>query len=359
MSRNVIIACSFLGILTIWMLTGLFSCKPKEDHQVDVIENTLFTVRVREIEAELIGQEIILNGKTAPARRVTLRTEIDSKVVSLGSKRGDFVEAGEMIITLDEKDLRFRLQEAEALLQQRTLEYKAAENLFNKQMHSEMKVAEAKSALEHANAVVAKTTLDLKNTEITAPFSGMLQSRFVEIGDYVHLGQPVAELIETDPLIISAPVSERYIHMLYKGMPGIGKLVSGQQVEGIVSYLSPESDSKCRTFTVEVEVPNPDHKIAAGETVQLILSSEPIQAYKVPLSALVLDDEGVLGVKIIDQQDSVHFVPAKIVKSTNTETWITGLPEKVRIIIVGQHYVRDNEQVAVDEQKALPEILEQ
>lgn len=358
MSRNVIIACSFLGILTIWMLTGLFSCKPKEQQAVDIIENTLFTVRVKEVEPELIQQEIILNGKTEPARRVTLRSEIDSKVVSLGAKRGDFVSEGEVIVTLDEKDLRFRLQEAEALLQQRTLEYKAAENLFEKKMHSEMKVAEAKSALEHANAVVAKTALDLKNTEVTAPFSGMLQSRSVQVGGYVQVGQSIAELIETNPLTISAQASERYIHTLYKGMQGIGKLVSGKQVEGIVDYISPEPDSKCRTFTVELEIPNPDHKIAAGETVQMILYGEPIEAYKVPLSALVLDDEGVLGIKTIDQENSVHFVPAKIVKSTNAGTWITGLSEKVRVIIVGQHYVRDNEQVAVDEKTILPEIID-
>lgn len=358
MSRNIIIACSFLGILIIWMLTGLFSCKPTPDQHTESVANAIFRVRAQEIEPELIDQEIILNGKTSPSHRVTLRSEIESKVVSLGSKRGEYVQEGEVIVTLDEKDLRYRLQEAEALLEQRTLEFKAAENLFNKQLHPEMKVAEAKSALENARATVEKTSINLKNTQITAPFGGLLQSRSVEIGDYVSVGQAVAEIIETDPLTISAQVSERQVHDLRPGMTGIGKLASGKQVEGVVQYISPEADSKCRTFTVELEVPNPDHKIASGETVQIVISSEPVEAYKVPISALVLDDEGVLGVKTLDQHDIVHFVPAKIIKSTNTGTWLTGLPEMSRVVIVGQHYVQDNEHVAVDELKPLPETSE-
>lgn len=351
MSRNIAIACSFLIILIVWMLTGLFSCKQKSQAKANTVENNLFTVRAKNVNPELVEKEIILNGKTVPNRRVTVRAEIESKVLSIGAKRGDFVKEGEVIITLDEKDLRFRLQEAEALLQQRTLEYKAAENLFGKQMLSEMKVAEAKAALEHANAVLAKARLDLKNTQITAPFSGMLQSRSVVIGDYVHVGQPIAEILEIDPLTILAQVSERFIHNIHVGMPGKGKLASGQEVEGTVTYISPEAGSKCRTFTVELDVPNPDNKISAGETVQLILATEPLPAYQVPISALVLDDEGVLGVKVLDDQNVVHFIPAKIIKSTNTGTWLTGLPQKSRVIVIGQHYVLDNEHVTVDEQK--------
>lgn len=358
MNKNVLIAGGVLALLIIWMLTGLFSCGKKTEIAGDEIENLAFKVRAIEIESDWVSQEIILNGKTMPDRKVTLRAEIESKVIAKDTKRGE-IEEGTVIVRLDEKDLRYRLQEAEALVEQRELEFKAADSLFSKQLHPETKLAEAKSALEHARATLEKTSIDLKNTEIKAPFNGILQSIKVEVGDYVRVGEAIAEIIALDPLTITAQVSERQVHDIFNGMKGICKLSSGKQIEAEVTFVSLEAGTKCRTFTVDLEVPNPDNAIAAGETVQIILSTEPIEAHKIPLSALVLNDEGILGVKILDDEDVVHFIPASMIKSTTKDTWLTGLPKKARIIILGQHYVQNNEKVTVELEKSPVEIMDE
>lgn len=358
MNKNLLIAGSVLGLLIIWMLTGLFSCGKKSELAEASAEDLRFKVRAREIESEWVSQDIILNGKTIPDKKTILRAEIESKVIAKEAKRGN-IEEDEIIVRLDEKDLRYRLQEAEALVEQRTLEFKAAENLFTKQLHPETKYAEAKSALEHARATLEKTSIDLRNTEIKAPFNGVLQSVKVEVGDYVRVGDVIAEIIVLDPINITAQVSERQVHDIVKGMKGIGKLASGKEVKPEVTFVSLEAGSKCRTFMVDLEVANPEDKIAAGETIQVILSTEPIEAHKIPLSALVLNDEGILGVKTLDEEDIVHFIPAKIIKSTNKETWLIGLPKTARIITLGQHYVQNNEKVTVELEKPAVEKIEE
>lgn len=349
MKKNTIIAVSVSVILLIWMISGIFSSKEEEPaaHYED-LGSSIFTVRAIDSEAQEIDQEIILSGKTEPARRVTLRSELDAKITTLGAKRGDFVEKGELIATLDEKDLPYLLQEAQALLEQRKLNYKAAQDLFEKKFQSETRVAETKAELEHARSITERIRISLGNTTITAPFSGMLQSRKVEIGDYVKAGDEIAQIVEINPIVVTAQASERQIHLLIPGSTATAKLTSNETLEGVIRYVASESDQKSRTFSVEMEASNPNNWASAGETAQLIINTKPISVHKVSPASLSLNDAGDLGVKYVDDDNIVHFAPAQIAKSTTEAIWLSGLPKHIRLITVGQYFVQEGEHVAVD-----------
>src|SRR5688572_12928116 len=72
------------------------------------------TVRVRELAAEPIDREIVLNGKTAPARVVTLRTEASGRIYEIGVARGALVAPGDVLVRLDPRERRAMVEEAEA-----------------------------------------------------------------------------------------------------------------------------------------------------------------------------------------------------------------------------------------------------
>ena len=132
--------------VTLWMLSG-FGTGPTDTASLDLNgggqSSQALQVRVQQIRASEIEREIIVSGRTEPNRRVQLRAETDGAVIALHVDRGSRVNTGAEIISLDLRDRDARLREANALVQQRELEYNAAENLRGQRFTSEVEIAEA------------------------------------------------------------------------------------------------------------------------------------------------------------------------------------------------------------------------
>jgi len=302
-------------------------------------------VRVIDSDARPVERELVLNGETAAARVVTLRAETEGRVVALGVERGAPVGEDQVVLTLDRRAREARLREAEAMLASRRLEYEAAKRLGEKGFQAETGVAEARARLRAAEALLDQARIELRHTEIRAPFAGVLHERPVELGDYVGIGDPVARVIDLDPLLVVAHAAERHIGELAVGMPGSARLVGGTTLEGRLRYVAREAHPDTRTFKIELEVPNPGHRHVAGISAELRLTYADVLAHPLPASSLVLNDDGVLGIKAVDDGGTVAFHPARIVRNDADAVWLAGLPERIRVITVGQGFVRAGDRV--------------
>ena len=140
-------------------------------------------------------------------------------------------------------------------------------------------------------------------------------------------------------MIVSANVSEFDAHHVRKGKPGSARLATGETVEGVIRYVAPVADEATRTFTVELEVDNTEGSYRGGITAELMIPAETIYAHKISPSLLTLDDEGNLGIKIVNASDVVEFYKADIAMSSSDGVWIAGLPHAATIITVGQGFV--------------------
>jgi membrane fusion protein, multidrug efflux system len=352
-----LIAAGVVVALGGWLASGQIGADRPAPEMPPAVETAgagpVATVRVRELTAEPIQRDIVVNGKTAPARAVTLRAEVSGRVEEIGVARGSEVAAGDVLIRLDPRERRAMVEEAEATLAMREIEYDAAQKLGAKGFQAETQVAEAKANLEAAQAALARAQVELDHTEIGAPFAGVLDERPVEIGDFVDIGDTVATVIEQDPFLVTGEVAESEIGSLAVGMPGSARLVTGRVVEGQVRYVAAQSDPATRTFTVELEVPNPDGRFAAGVSAELRIPFERALAHRIPASLLALNDAGILGVKAVDADAKVAFYPADVVRAEADAVWLAGLPEHVRVITVGQGFVRPGDRV-----RPVPETAE-
>jgi len=324
-------------------------------------EARLVSVRVRESAAEPVVRELVVNARTEPARAVELRAETSGRVVALGPQRGEAVEAGEVLVGIDRRERDAMLSMAEAALRQRQLEYEAATKLGQKGFQAETEVAEASARLEAAEAELEQIRVDLDHTEIRAPFDGVLELRPVEIGDYVDVSDPVATVIEQDPFLIVGDVSENDIGRLELGMTGEAHLVTGLTVEGRLRYIASQADPATRTFRIELEVPNPGGRFMAGVSAELEIAYGRSPAHRLPASLLSLNDEGVLGVKSVSSEGVVAFHRADILRADGDAVWLAGLPDRVRLITVGQGFVRAGDQVrpVLDGTISVPLVAEQ
>lgn len=344
-----LIAAAIVAGLAGWLLSGqLASDAPAQAEAQQAAAEAgprLARVRVRESVAEPVAREIVVNGRTEPARAVEIRAETSGRVIAVGPERGARVEADEVLISLDRRERDAMLSQAEATLRQRELEYRAATKLGQKGFQAETQVAAAEAALEAAQAELERIRVELGHTRVRAPFDGVLERRPVEIGDYVDVGDPVATMLEQHPFLVVGHVAEHDVGPLEVGMPAEAKLVTGRTVEGRLRYIASQADSETRTFRVELEVANPEGRFMAGVSAELRIAYERVSAHRVPASILSLNDQGVLGVKSVDDDGIVRFHRAEIARADGAAVWLSGLPDRVRLITLGQGFVRAGEEV--------------
>jgi len=340
-----LIALGLALAVVAWMASGYWNAGPEAvTTTAEPSAPKLMTVRVRETVAAPVDSEIVVNGRTAPARVVELRAEADGRVIEVGAPRGAVVRAGDLLVRLDPRERVAMVEEAGATLRMREIEHEAASTLGARGFQATTKVAEAKAQLEAAQAALEHAEIALSHTEITAPFDGVAD-RTVELGDFVDVGRPVASVIELDPLLITGEVAETKVGSLAVGMPGTAELITGQTVQGRISYIGRQADSQTRTFAIEMEADNPGNQVAAGVSAVLRIVWQQVDAHRVSPGLLSLDDNGEVGVKALDDDDTVLFYPASVVRAETDAVWLGDLPERLRLITVGQGFVRPGDRV--------------
>ncbi len=308
-------------------------------------EKTLMTVKVIEPAAEPFIKDIVLRGYTEALRTVSLKSQIKGRIAELPVEKGMRVQKGDAICRIDVEDREANYNESVALVTQRELEYAASEKLFAQGHRSETQHSAAKSALEAAVARSLRTKVDLDNTVIRAPFDGVINDRLIEVGDYMKEGEVCALIMEEDPFLVVADISENDISKIKVGDTARAVLQNGQQLNGKIRYISSIADTATRTFRVELEVANPDHNILDGVTAELIIQAQEVQAQKMSPATLVLDDRGLVGVRTVDSNNTVHFNEVEIIGNHEDGVWVSGLDNSSKIIVEGHEFVKAGETV--------------
>jgi len=346
MKRSYIIAIVVTVVVAGWIFSGQIGQSSVIEGigpEAAIADEVLPRVRVRTLAAEEHQNQIHLFGRTEAERKVDVMAETSGRVASVLVEKGDRVKKGDVLVRLAMDDRKARLAEAEALVEQQTITYEAAQKLSKKQFRSAVTLAENKADLEAAKADLEAIKLDIERSTIRAPFDGVVDKLPAEVGFLVAVGSPVARVVDLDPVLVVGEVAERNIGQIKIGALAEVKLISGEEVGGTVRYVSPVASDTTRTFRVEIEVDNPNGDIVEGLTTELRLPLGRVKAYRISPAVLTLSQEGVVGVKTIGENNVVEFHAAQLVADTPEGMWLGGLPDRLTLITVGQEFVREGE----------------
>lgn len=310
-------------------------------------------VRVGQSIARPRSRDLVLRGRTEASRWVDVKAETRGRVAEVVARKGARVGRGDTIVRLAMEDRAEKLAEAEARVRQRRIEFDAARSLRRKGFRAETKLAEAAAELDAAIAHAARISIDVDRTEIGAPFAGVIETRDVELGDFVEPGDVIARVVDEDPYLVVGQVSELDVGLLEEGDAGVARLADGETVEGKVRYIGGIAESATRTFRVELEIPNRARALRGGVTAEIRIPVESAQAHFLSPALLTLDDEGVLGVRTVNGDAVVEFRPVSVFAAEPDGVWVTGLPPVATVITVGQEFVRRGQTV-----RPVPERIE-
>ena len=361
--------------------------EPPMEDAVQTGESAVGVVATHSV-AQIIDSAVILRGRTEAAREVTVASETSGLVISEPRRKGAFINEGELLCRLDPgtrdaslAEARARLAEAEgrvpeaqagvleasARVREAEINLNAARRLSEDGFASETRLVSAQAAMETATAgvqransavssaqagiqaaqaAVASAEREIDKLTITAPFSGLLETDTAELGALMQPGTPCATIIQLNEVKLVGFVPEADVAKVSVGAMAGARLTSGQQVQGRVTFLSRSADDLTRTFRVEVTVANDDLAISDGQTAEILVASEGNTAHLIAQSSLTLDDDGVLGVRTVGTGNIAAFMPVTLLRDTAEGVWVTGLPDTVDIITVGQEFVIDGVRVA-------------
>lgn len=315
---------------------------PAEPEQAGPITRTVQVVTPRFAEHSRI---IRLSGITAPDKSTVLAARTEGIVRSLEIDKGQMVEPGAVVMSLEGPEVHAQARIAEITLAQRKKDLTVAERLYKGGNLPETQYTAAVTAEQTAEASLALANAAVERLDLHTPFAGMIDSIEVEPGEWVQNGAPVATLLALDPIIVKIEVSERDVGFLAPGAKARVTLVTGQEMEGTIRFIAREASAQTRTFPVEVALANPDYKLPAGMTAQVELLAPPVRAVTVPRSVITLSDEGAIGLRVIDDDDIAAFAPVGIVDDTPDGLVVTGVPSGSRIVVAGQDLIRNGDKV--------------
>ena len=256
-------------------------------------------VKVETAQRDTFSATLWVSGTVISQNDARIAAETDGRITWVADV-GSRIEQGEAIARIDAEDLRLELADSEAQLaslksqlkfressMQRFEKLAASNNAAATQLdEAQSQVDMTRQEIKRAEVAIAQIKRRIKQTEVLAPFPGIVVERVVQTGEFVNRGAQVARLVDTEHREIRAQAPLSVAGWIREGMQ---VSVEHQKRESLspVSYVIPVGDDRSRMFEVRIEANNPAWII--GSPVRIALpNSEPRELVAIPRDGLVL-----------------------------------------------------------------------
>jgi membrane fusion protein (multidrug efflux system) len=234
-------------------------------------------------------ETITANGTLRADEAVELQTEVNGKVASLNFVEGQRVNAGELLVKIDDASLRASLRRAEARRELAEIREKRLARLVAEGGVSKLEYDEAQGELAVLQTEIDIIRVELGKTSIRAPFDGVVGLRFVSTGAYVAPATRIATLQNLNNLKVDFSIPERYATFVKTGAP-IRFTVAGSAATytGVIAAVEPRIDVSTRTILLRALCSNPDLALIPGLFARVEFPvSKSEEALLVPAIAVV------------------------------------------------------------------------
>jgi RND family efflux transporter MFP subunit len=296
-----------------------------------------------------------------PLRRATPGTVLMGRVSEVLHQEGDRVKAGEILARVESRDVQARLAQAQAAVSAARAQETNARLTLERVQRLHDRNATSQKSVDDANAGYEAAAAGLKAAEegveaakvmvgyslITAPFSGVVAKRQVEVGDTASPGMPLFVVEETRRMKLEASVPELWLTRLAVGdeVEVEVESASGGKRRGSVAEIMPSVDPQTRTVMVRVLLENEDSALRSGMFARLRIGGASRPALLVSESALV--HRGPLtGIFVVNAEEVAHlrWITVGDARDGRVEV-LTGLKEGERYVVAAPPELHDGMKV--------------
>lgn len=313
---------------------------------------TVTNVRVMTIEPETFDDVVNIIGTVKPAEDIRVASEEGGKVERWYISKGAYVKKGTRLLSMNDDMLQAQLESA--LAQEKIARLNAekyAQVYAEAGAVPELTVTTAQYNLEAASAQVKLLKTRINKMTVRAPVSGRIEERMIDVGEMVGPGSPIARLLQSGTIKVSAGVPERYVRGLRVGLPVkmTFDALGGRVVNGTISYVGSTIDPNDRTLTIEIQLSNggeyKPEMVAEIEVVRSRLRNSIV----VPRTALIRVENGYQVYVAVDGPDGTFVAESRDVTIGASDRGVVVVTDGLRvgetIIVVGQNKVNPGETI--------------
>ena len=339
------------------VLMFLFSCSGGEDKgdQSNAPEERVFDVKTMKVSFERAYIDYTAVGWVESGSRVEVHPEVSGRVVKVFVEEGQRVRAGDALLKIEDdvyragvRELEENLKQAEKQLENAEGVYERRKELFEKNLIGKEEFDRVKTQLEVAKARVDairssldRARLNLERTEVRAGTDGVVERRFVNVGDYVSPQVKVFEIVDVRDLRFVFKVPQEVRSVLHRGKE-VSVSIGGKVFKGKVFYISP-SASPSRLFTIKARLSGAKG-VSPGTFGEVRFKYKEVRAFPVPEQAVQLSGKQAF-LWVADKGRAVK-VPVKVVAHRGSEVLaVADIPEGSEVVVEGFMFLYEGAKV--------------
>ena len=339
-------------LLAVVILTvSLAGCA--HDQETPEAQETARNVRVMPLATAPVTEFLEIAGPVQPVRATDVSAEEAGTVQTIDSDKGSRVTDGGALLTLDRRLLAAELAAAEARLKLQEYNFDKTDQLYQAGKISRLEMLQAEAEFAQAQALrdMARTRHD--RSRIKAPFAGIVADRYVEPGQLVAPGMPVARVIDPYVLKLEGSLTEAEVVWVREGMTAAVVLEGvGETAAGEVAWVGFEASPRNGKFPVEIHLDNRDLKYRAGVIGRARLAKRTTDSLVVIPRGAVLPSGGIDHVFVVEGDRAVKRL---VVLGPSQGLMVAvrrGLDPGELLVVRGQRELRDGSLVDITERVA-------
>ncbi len=300
------------------------------------------------VRSERMSQKLEALGNARANESVDVSSKTSNIVTAVMFRDGERVKRGQVLVQLDDAQVRADVAEAEAALTDSQAQYNRSRELLDTQVLSKAQFDQLEAKLKADKARLAAANARLEDTVIRAPFSGRVGLRRVSVGSLINPGAVITTLDDTSVIKLDFAVPENFVAALREGLAvrASAPAFPGRTFTGKVASIDSRVDMATRSVTVRALLANDDGALRPGMFLNVVLANDERDALVIPEEALSPEAERQYVYVVNDDKVERREVRIGSRRPGSVEI-VGGLNAGEQVIVEGTQKVRDGATVRV------------
>lgn len=318
-------------------------------------------VVVLELKPGTIQDRINLPGVVRPWVALTMSAEVRGKIIEKKVQEGSFVSKGTVLAMIDDRDYRNAHASAGASYHAAKASHDRISQLFQDQLATRTQLDDATALMETSKAAMDNAALEMNRCAIRVNMDGVVDKLPIETGQFLNVGDPVAQILQMDRVKIEVGIPETDVDAVRRieNFQIVVDALKKETFEGRLHQLGRSADGLARSYPLEIAVDNPDNRLLPDMFARVDIVKQKVEnSLSVPLFSLIT----------VKKEQTVFLADAGQVRQVRVRTGIQegwrvqileGLSAGDKVVIVGQRDMKDGAAVNVVRTVSDPEELNQ
>ena len=316
------------------------------------LDKNIQTITALPVKNDVFKHFLEIQGVAKANKNIEISPEIGGTVTAILVKEGQKVQAGQLLIQLDDASVKNSINELNTQLSLAKTTFERQERLWNQKIGSEMQYLQAKAQKESLENNLSSLRTQARKMRITAPFSGIVDEIFPRLGELTSPQMPAVRLLNLDNVYVEADVTETYLPIVKEGTQTLVHFTSinkeiNAKISQVGNYINPAN----RSFKIRINMENKNQSIKPNLLADIKIVDFETKGIIIPATLVQQDQTGNNYVFTVVTKNNEQRVVKNMITITseyNHEVFVSaGLKENDTLVNAGARFVKDGDQVKI------------